>query len=83
MTGAPGRVLADLHLHSRHSRATSKDLGPESIHFWAALKGLGVVGTGDMTNHGWIKELSEKLVPGDDGLYGLRPDLAAAAALPA
>jgi PHP family Zn ribbon phosphoesterase len=65
------RVLADLHIHSRFSRATSKSLDPESLHHWGSLKGLDVVGTGDMTHPVWLEELSKKLEKGEDGLYSL------------
>ena len=66
------RVLADLHIHSRFSFATAKSLDPESLDRWGALKGLGLIGTGDMTHPGWLSELSEKLFMGDDGFYGLK-----------
>lgn len=69
--------LADLHIHSHYSRATSKEATPEEYHRWACLKGLSLLGTGDCTHPGWREELKGKLVRGDDGLYTLRPDLRA------
>jgi DNA helicase-2/ATP-dependent DNA helicase PcrA len=72
------RFVADLHIHSHLSRATSKDLDLERLHLWAQRKGIGVVGTGDFTHPGWMAELEDKLVPAEGGLYTLRPDLAAA-----
>jgi ATP-dependent DNA helicase UvrD/PcrA len=72
------RFVADLHIHSHLSRATSKDLDLEHLHRWAQLKGITVVGTGDFTHPGWMAELRDKLVPAESGLYALRPDLAAA-----
>ncbi|MBT6144330.1 MAG: AAA family ATPase, partial [Gemmatimonadetes bacterium] len=67
--------LADIHLHSRWSRATSPDLTPENLHMWSMRKGISVVGSGDFTHPAWYAELGEKLVPAEEGLYRLRPDL--------
>ena len=64
---------ADLHVHSRYSRATSRDCTLEGLHHWAQLKGVTVVGTGDFTHPGWFQELSAKLIPATPGLYRLRP----------
>ena len=69
--------MADLHIHSHYSRATSKEANPEEYHRWACLKGLSLLGTGDCTHPGWREELKTKLVRGEDGLYLLRPDLRA------
>ncbi|MEI8243422.1 MAG: endonuclease Q family protein [bacterium] len=71
--------LADLHIHSRFSRATSRNCTLEGLHHWAQLKGVTVAGTGDFTHPGWLSELSTKLVPAAPGLYQLRPEAAAAA----
>ena len=68
--------IADLHIHSRYSRAVSKDMVPESLYRWAQLKGITVVGTGDFTHPAWFAELQEKLEPAEPGLYRLRPELA-------
>ena len=68
------RFIADLHIHSKYSRATSKDMSPEAIWKWAQIKGIGVVGTGDFTHPGWLKELSEKLEPTGDGLFKLKKE---------
>ncbi len=66
--------IADLHIHSHFSRATSKELVPEVLDYWARLKGITVVGTGDFTHPGWTKELKEKLVPAEEeGLFKLAP----------
>ena len=67
--------IGDLHIHSRYSRATSRDLTPESLDFWAARKGIHLVGTGDFTHPAWREELKEKLKPAEDGLYVLDPSL--------
>jgi uncharacterized protein (TIGR00375 family) len=66
------RFIADLHVHSHYSRATSKDMSPEGIWKWAQLKGVTVIGTGDFTHPGWLKELNEKLEPTDHGLFKLK-----------
>ncbi len=69
------RFFADLHIHSKYSRATSRDLNPESLWRWAQLKGISVVGTGDFTHPQWIKELESKLEPEGDGLFCLKKRL--------
>lgn len=76
--------FADLHVHSRHARATSRDLDLEHMAAAAACKGLAVVGTGDCVHPGWGAELREKLRPAGDGLFRLKPALErpALAALP-
>ncbi len=65
---------ADLHIHSKLSRATSKHCDLEHLAFWARKKGITVVGTGDFTHPAWLAELKEKLVPAEPGLFRLRPD---------
>lgn len=74
------RFVADLHIHSHYSRATSKDLTLPELARWAQLKGVHVVGTGDITHPGWLAELKEQLEPAEPGLYRLKPDLARAVA---
>jgi len=66
------RFIADLHVHSHYSRATSKDMSPEGIARWAQLKGITVIGTGDFTHPQWLKELKKKLEPVGNGLFTLR-----------
>src|SRR5512146_2420447 len=66
--------IADLHVHSHYSRATSRDMCPEGIWKWAQLKGITVIGTGDFTHPGWLKELSEKLEPAGNGLFTLKKE---------
>ena len=51
--------IADLHIHSRYSRATSKEGTPEHLDLWARKKGIQIVGTGDFTHPAWRKELEE------------------------
>jgi DNA helicase II / ATP-dependent DNA helicase PcrA len=69
------RFHADLHVHSKYSRATSRDLDLEHLFAWAARKGIGVVGTGDFCHPAWRAELKEKLVPAEPGLFRLRPEI--------
>jgi hypothetical protein len=76
------KFLADLHIHSHLSRATSKDLTLEHLHGWAQRKGIKVVGTGDFTHPAWFAELREKLVPAEPGLFALRGDRMASAPSP-
>jgi DNA helicase-2/ATP-dependent DNA helicase PcrA len=79
------RFHADLHVHSKYSRATSRDLDLEHLAHWAARKGIGVVATGDFTHPAWCAELKDKLVPAEPGLFRLRDDVetGVAATLPA
>ena len=66
--------IADLHIHSRYSRATSKDCTPEHLDLWARRKGNHIVGSGDFTHPAWREELTEKLEPAEDGLYVLKDE---------
>ena len=72
------QFIADLHIHSRYSRACSRDLTPENLCRWGQLKGINVIGTGDFTHPLWVEELQEKLEPADSNLLilkkGLWPD---------
>ena len=68
--------IADLHIHSRYSRATSKEGTPEHLDLWARKKGIQIVGTGDFTHPAWRKELEEKLVPEGNGFYRLKEEYA-------
>jgi len=65
------RVIADLHIHSRFSRATSRKMNIDEITRFARIKGLNLVGTGDFTHPKWLEELTEELVEiSDTNLYG-------------
>src|SRR4030043_1785406 len=64
--------VADFHIHSKYSRATSKDMDLEALNKWAKIKGIKVLGTGDFTHPEWLKNLKEKLEPAEPGLYKLR-----------
>ncbi len=63
------RVIADLHLHSRYSRATSADMDLPGLSRWARLKGIDLVGTGDFTHPAWFRELVAALRPAGEGIY--------------
>jgi uncharacterized protein (TIGR00375 family) len=69
------RFTADLHIHSRHSMACSKDADLEHLTWWARRKGVTLVGTGDFTHPAWYEHLQERLVPAEPGLYRLRDDV--------
>ena len=66
------KMIADLHIHSRFSMATSKEGTPENLDFWARKKGISLIGTGDFTHPVWREELKERLVSEGNGLYHLR-----------
>lgn len=66
------KMIADLHIHSRFSMATSKEGTPENLDFWARKKGISLIGTGDFTHPVWREELKERLVSEGNGLYRLR-----------
>jgi len=69
------RVIADLHIHSRFSRATSQKMNIDEITRFAQIKGLNLVGTGDFTHPKWLEELKEKLAEiSDTNLYGYAED---------
>jgi len=63
------RIIADLHIHSRHSRATSRDMNIPTIALWARRKGIDLVGTGDFTHPAHFASIEEKLVPAEEGLF--------------
>ena len=65
--------IADLHIHSRLSRATSKEGDAPHLDLWAGRKGIGLVGTGDFTHPAWRAELQEMLTPAEEGFYTLKP----------
>src|SRR6185312_9664794 len=71
----PAMFHADLHIHSKFSRACSKDCDIEHLSWWALRKGLRVLGTGDFTHPAWAAELRETLIPAEPGLFRIRPEL--------
>ena len=56
------KMIADLHIHSRFSMATSKEGTPENLDFWARKKGISLIGTGDFTHPVWREELHHLLL---------------------
>ena len=70
------KFIADLHVHSKYSRATAKNLDLENLYIAAQLKGVTVVGTGDFTYPAWFEEITEKLVAAEPGLFKLKEELA-------
>jgi uncharacterized protein (TIGR00375 family) len=82
MSQAMEQYLADLHVHSRFSRATSKGLTPRNLAAHGEIKGLTVVGTGDFTHPGWLEELRRDLLADGSGLMRLRDTSGLADELP-
>ncbi len=66
------KYIADLHVHSKYSRATAKNLDLVHLYQAAMYKGITVVGTGDFTHPAWIGEIEEKLTPAEPGMFKLR-----------
>ncbi|MFH1714213.1 MAG: endonuclease Q family protein [Candidatus Nealsonbacteria bacterium] len=66
------KFVADFHIHSKYSRATSRDMDLESLQKWAKIKGIKVLGTGDFTHPEWFGNLKEKLEPSEPGLFKLK-----------
>ncbi len=64
--------VADLHIHSRYSRACSRDLDLAGLAWWARRKGITLLGTGDFTHPAWREHLREHLTPAEPGLFALR-----------
>src|SRR5688500_19638790 len=73
----PTERIADLHIHSHYSRATSRNLTFEHLAIWAQLKGVHLVATGDIAHPGWLAEMHATLEPAEEGLFQLKPELAA------
>ena len=66
------QFVADFHIHSKYSRATSKDMDVEHLDKWAKIKGIKVLGTGDFTHPLYLKELKANLEPAEPGLFKLK-----------
>lgn len=69
------KYVADLHIHSYYSRATSKNLNLEHLAKWAQIKGVQLLATGDIAHPGWLAEMQEKLEPAEDGLFRLKEEI--------
>lgn len=77
-TGArDGRLgyVADLHIHSKYSRACSRDLELPNLAWWARRKGIAVLGTGDITHPAWREHARSQLRPAEPGLFRLAPEV--------
>lgn len=74
--------IADLHIHSPYSRATSKESTLAGLYGWAKLKGINLVGTGDFTHPLWFSQLKELLEPAEPGLFRLKNEAHINAPLP-
>lgn len=68
--------IADLHIHSPYSRATSPQSTLAGLAGWARVKGIQVIGTGDFTHPGWFSRLKEELEPAEPGLFKLKNEAA-------
>jgi len=68
------KFIADLHLHSRYSRATSQDMEVKTLALWAKRKGIKLLGTGDFTHPLYFLDLQSKLKPLGNGLFVLKED---------
>jgi uncharacterized protein (TIGR00375 family) len=68
------RFIADFHVHSKFSRATSKDMEVETLAGWALKKGISVLGTGDFTHPTYFSDLRAKLEPLENGLFKLKKE---------
>ncbi|MCL2760543.1 MAG: endonuclease Q family protein [Desulfuromonadales bacterium] len=64
--------IADLHIHSSYSRATSKDSNLQGLAGWGALKGINVIGTGDFTHPVWLEHLKKELEPAEPGFFRIK-----------
>jgi len=74
------KYIADLHIHSPFSRATSKTSNLIGLAAWARIKGIQVLGTGDFTHPGWFSQIREKLVAAEPGFFKLKKDLSSGVA---
>ena len=72
LSAAAVKYIADLHIHSPYSRATSKSSNLAGLAAWSGVKGIDVIGTGDFTHPGWFRELRENLQPAEPGFFRLK-----------
>lgn len=63
------KIIADFHIHSKYSRATSNDMEIPTLSKWAKIKGINLLGTGDSTHPEWEKEIKNYLKEKNDGIY--------------
>ncbi|GIE96493.1 UvrD-helicase domain-containing protein [Paractinoplanes rishiriensis] len=79
---AADAYVADLHIHSRYSRACSRDLTLPNLAWWARRKGIALLGTGDFTHPAWFDHLKESLVDDSPGLFRLADETEVTRRLP-
>ncbi|MBI4457786.1 DNA helicase UvrD [Candidatus Uhrbacteria bacterium] len=70
------RFITDLHIHSKFSRACSKNLTFSNLAAWARVKGIDILGTSDFTHPGWFAEIESRLEPAEPGLFRLKVEFA-------
>ena len=70
------KFIADLHVHSKYSRATAANLDLENLYITAQIKGISLIATGDFTHPAWWQEIREKLEPAQEGLFKLKKEFA-------
>ena len=63
------KFIADLHIHSKYSRATSPNMDLPNLAKWAKIKGIDLLGTGDFTHYLWLDHLKSVLKPSGNGLF--------------
>lgn len=66
------RIIADFHIHSKYSRATSREMEVQTLALWAEKKGINLLGTGDFTHPQYFAELQGALEPAEKGLFKLK-----------
>ena len=66
------KLICDLHLHSKYSRATSRDMDLAHMRQWAQIKGIHVIATGDFTHPEWLSQIKKQLEPAEPGLFRLK-----------
>jgi len=66
------RLIADLHIHSKYSRATSPKMNLVELAGWARIKGIDIVSTGDFTHPAHFAAMEELLEPAEEGLFMLK-----------
>ena len=71
------KIIADLHLHSKYSRAVSQQMEPQTMAEWAQKKGIDLIATGDWTHPLWLKELESQLKEAGEGIYKLKSQFSA------
>ena len=68
--------FADLHIHSKYSRATSKNCNLQELALWAQKKGLTLISAGDFTHPAWFNEIKQNLEPAGNGVFRLKNGIA-------